>query len=141
MSVRLYTWLQVIDDQGTMQTVREPRLRGNIYKELLYGNFIGTPSTVIAKREYIERTEGFDTQLSCCGDWDMWLQLARYCEFDFIPEPLVQYRNHSGDWRGSTNSNAIVEGHLIFLKKYHSQLLDGSHSDELSRTRKSRCLF
>lgn len=119
----IYTWLQIVDEQGILQKVRQPSIRGNIEQNLLYDNFVGTPSTLIVRSEYFEKTEKFDTRLRCCGDWDMWLQLARVCDFDFIAEPLVQYRNHSEANRGSTNSNSIVEGYLIFLKKHHTNLL------------------
>lgn len=119
----IYTWLQIIDEQGNIQKLRQPTAQGSLQQDLIYDNFIGTPSTLMVKSEYIEKTSGFDIRLRCCEDWDMWLQLARYCEFDLIAEPLVQYRNHGEKGRGSTNSYAVVEGHLIFLKKHHINLI------------------
>ena len=138
----IYTWLQVIDEQGNIQKLRHPNVRGNLQEELLYNNFIGTPSTLMVKSEVIDKTEGFDTRLRCCEDWDMWLKLARHCEFDVIEEPLVQYRNHGEENRGSTNNNTVVEGHLIFLKEYHATLLTKYRSiGSLSLPQKARNFF
>jgi glycosyltransferase involved in cell wall biosynthesis len=119
----IYTWLQIIDEHEILEKVRQPSIRGRIEQDLLYSNFIGTPSTLLIKSEFLKKTERFDTRLRCCEDWDMWLQLAQYCEFDLIAEPLVRYRNHSEENRGSTNSSVIVEGYLIFRKKHHTDLL------------------
>ncbi|MDJ0702073.1 MAG: glycosyltransferase family 2 protein [Leptolyngbyaceae cyanobacterium MO_188.B28] len=119
----IYTWLQVINEQDQVLRLRKPTVQGRLHDDLLYGNIIGTPSTLMVKSDYLQKTDGFDTRLRCCGDWDMWLQLARHCEFDFIAEPLVQYRDHSDAGRGSTNHYAVVEGHLIFLQKHHTTLL------------------
>ena len=96
----------------------------------------------MVKREYLEKTEGFDTRLRCCGDWDMWLQLPHHCNFDFIAEPLVQYRDHSEEGRGSTNNYAVVDGSLIFLKKHHATLLtDYRRIGSLSLSQKAEYLF
>ncbi len=119
----IYSWLTIVDEQQQPQKNRQPTLRGKVQEDLLYSNFIGTPSTVMVKREYLENTEGFDVRMRCCEDWDLWLQLARQCEFDFIAEPLVKYLDHSEQGRGSTNNHSVVDGHLIFLKKHHSTLL------------------
>ena len=118
----IYTWLQIIDEQGNSQKLRQPTARGDLQQDLIYDNIIGTPSTLMVKRDYIQKTEGFDTRLRCCEDWDMWLQLARYCEFDVIEEPLVQYRNHAEKGRGSTNHSAVVTGYMIFSQKHHTTL-------------------
>ncbi|NJL86466.1 MAG: glycosyltransferase family 2 protein [Leptolyngbyaceae cyanobacterium SM1_1_3] len=112
----IYTWLQIVDEQKTVQKLRQPTASGNLQEDLLYKNFVGTPSTAIIKSEYIKKTDGFNTHLRCCEDWDMWLQLSRYCEFAFVAEPLVQYCEHSEAGRGSTNSYALVEGYLFFLR-------------------------
>lgn len=138
----LYTWLQIIDEHEITEKLRRPSLRGKIEQDLLYSNFIGTPSTLMIKREFLKKTEKFDTRLRCCEDWDMWLQLARHCEFDLIAEPLVQYRNHSEENRGSTNHNAVVEGYIIFLRKHHVNLLNEYRQiGSFSPSQKSGYLF
>ena len=119
----IYTWLQIINEQGQVLRLRKPTAQGRLHEDLLFGNIIGTPSTLMVKNEYLQKTDGFDTRLRCGGDWDMWLQLAQYCEFEFIAEPLVQYLEHDDPDRGSTNHSAVVEGYLIFMQKHHTALI------------------
>jgi glycosyltransferase involved in cell wall biosynthesis len=116
---------------------------GDIHGNLLYHNLVGTPSTVMVKRNYLQQGSVFDSTLRCCGDWDMWLQLAQHCEFKFCPEPLVLYREHDDVNRGSTNSQAVVEGYLRFIAKHHpdpffSQI---EKTGTLPRSQKASFLF
>ena len=41
----IYTWLQIIDEQEQLQRLRRPTAQGRLQEDLLYSNFIGTPST------------------------------------------------------------------------------------------------
>ncbi|MBO9998473.1 MAG: glycosyltransferase family 2 protein [Cyanobacteria bacterium SID2] len=118
----IYTWLSAVNPQGQVKNLRQPTLQGSIYGDLLYANFVGTPSTVIVRRECLDKGARFDTSLRCCGDWDMWLQIARDYDFEVIREPLVQYLDHDDDKRGSTNSHAVVEGYLRFTNKHHREI-------------------
>lgn len=60
-------------------------------------------STVLVKREYIEKTAGFDedTELKI-EDYDFWLRLSEYGNFLFVPRIHLYYRIHSNqfsaDW-------------------------------------------
>lgn len=138
----IYTWLKIIDGKTQLETLRKSILRGDVSQNLLYKNFIGTPSTLMIKRHCLQQTEGFDARLRCCGDWDMWLQLSCHCEFEFIPEALVQYHDHDEKGRGSKNNHAIVEGYLTFLQKHHSTLFkDCRHVGSFPHSEKAKYLF
>lgn len=69
-----------------------------IVERLLSGPFIGTCSAVVARREVLRRI-GFDEALRPYGcDWLMWLNVAaRGGRIAHIPEPLVDYRQHSAN--------------------------------------------
>lgn len=120
----IYTWWRVINNRTQVESIRSPKYRGFLLQNLLYNNLVGTPSTVIAKREAFDKGVTFDINLRCCEDWDVWLQLAQHYDFDFVSEPLVEYRDHNEDRRGSVNSNLILEGYLKFLKKHHQKNVD-----------------
>ena len=120
----IYSWCRIVSDRTKVKSIRSPGYRGFLRENLIYANLIGTPSTVIAKREAFDKGVRFDPSLRCCEDWDVWLQLAKHYHFDFVAEPLVQYREHDEANRGSTNSKSIIEGYLIFLQKYHQQTID-----------------
>ncbi len=120
----IYSWLQVINDQGSMIRMRKPNIRGDVKDCLMYKNLVGTPSTVMIKKDCIESDLQFDTNLQCCGDWDMWLQISKKFKFEVISEPLALYRDHNDDIRGSTNHAMVTEGHLVFLNKNHQNIKD-----------------
>ena len=62
-------------------------------------------SVPIVRRELLERIGGFDPACVPCDDWDLWLRLARVCQFEFADQTLVDYRcyaaQQSRDERGA----------------------------------------
>jgi len=65
--------------------------RGDVFEKLLVQNFIFT-SCVIARRDAIEQAGLMDPSLKFGEDWDLWLRIAARHSVDFVPEPLVLYR-------------------------------------------------
>ncbi len=49
-------------------------------------------SVPIVRRDLLEQIGGFDSRCVPCDDWDLWLRLARVCQFGFVDETLVDYR-------------------------------------------------
>lgn len=69
----------------------QSRQRRRVYERLLNRNFICN-STVIIRRECLDKVGMFDESVFTPADWDMWLRLAReYC-LGYIDEPLTKYR-------------------------------------------------
>ena len=97
-----------------------PNKRGNIYKSLLLDNCVGTSSVVMARRDILLRAGFFDSKLPSCQDWDLWLTLARLCEFDYVKKPTVIYSLH--DKRISTDPYACLKGRQIIFDKYKSDI-------------------
>ncbi len=113
----VYAGYVVIDEHGQTTTTRMPKHRGVILDALFCGNRLGTASTVVVRRDCFRQVRPFDSTMVSCQDWDMWIRLAKYYQYDFIPEVLVRY--HLGatgritkDWR------AVAEGHLRIAEKY-----------------------
>ena len=92
---------------------------GNIYKELLKSNFIGTP-TILVKKECFEKVGMFNENLPRFQDWELVLRLAKYYNFKFIDEPLVLC--HFTSKSISTNSNALLKAFKIIKEKYFKDL-------------------
>lgn len=65
--------------------------RGDVFEKLLVRNFIFT-SCVMARRDPIEQAGLMDPSLRFGEDWDLWLRIAARHPVDFVPEPLVLYR-------------------------------------------------
>ncbi|GIW67075.1 MAG: glycosyl transferase [Candidatus Parcubacteria bacterium] len=67
---------------------------GYVYKNLLYKNFI-TASSVMIKRKIFNELGLFDENYlikkTQTQDYDMWLRIAKYYKFGYVPEILVKY--------------------------------------------------
>lgn len=92
------------------------RKRGAIFNDMLIKNRVGTPSTVLLRRECFDKVGLFDEGISFGPDYDMWLRISREFDFEYINEPLVKYYVH--DNRLSTNTEIQIKGREAILKKH-----------------------
>jgi teichuronic acid biosynthesis glycosyltransferase TuaG len=82
---------------------------------LLRGNVIATPTTVMGERALFVESGGFDSALSQCADWDMWVRLAALTDFLYIDEPLAWYRRHGANM--SRNASLLEQDSFRVLEK------------------------
>jgi glycosyltransferase involved in cell wall biosynthesis len=95
-----------------------PEKRGDLFPILCEQNWIGGPSTVVLRRQCFDTVGRFDEQLKFGPDYDMWIRISRFYEFEYIKEPLVFYSVHGN--RMSTNYALMVTGLETLLKKYET---------------------
>jgi glycosyltransferase involved in cell wall biosynthesis len=86
-----------IDDSGKMVTEKAIRLdsrhRGDVFETLLFDNFIPI-SSVMLRKDLLEKTGGFDTRYHLAEDYEFLLRATQAAPVDFIDEPLLLYRQH-----------------------------------------------
>ena len=102
----------------TKTTELTPKHSGFILKNLLVENSIGT-SSVIIKKEILQKLGAFNTDLRALQDWDLWLRVAAENQICYIDEPLVYYRVHSSSV--SRNVRKTLPYHLNLIKNVFSQ--------------------
>lgn len=73
-----------------------PLVEGNIFPNLLRGNFIGNGSNILVRREAVEAIGGFDPDCPYCADWDYCLRLAAHCGYVAVPKNQILYRQVAG---------------------------------------------
>jgi glycosyltransferase involved in cell wall biosynthesis len=136
---------EVIDNKGrpTGETFSQkladpsrlhPALKsGDIFKELLYGNFIFFASLIL-KKENIRDVE-FDEHLKYLNDYKLEIDLAKRYKYYFIPEPLAKYRIHEK----STATRDVKAYHKdgIVAKKYVLQ----KYGSEIPNKLKAKLFF
>jgi glycosyltransferase involved in cell wall biosynthesis len=65
-------------------------LEGYVFDALIRGNQItGSASSVLVRRDTLDKVGYFDEQLPCCEDWDLWLRIAAVGRVACVREPLV----------------------------------------------------
>ena len=81
---------------GSQVTIprRHQKPAGDIFKASL-SHCVVAPSSVVVKQSLLERVGCFDTELTVCEDYDLWLRIARDEAFGFDAQPLVnRYSGH-----------------------------------------------
>jgi glycosyltransferase involved in cell wall biosynthesis len=94
---------------------RKGRIQGDIRRELLMGNFVGTPTTVV-KKECFEKIGGFDERLRHLVDWEMWIRISGLYQFICVEEPLVI--SYGMPDAVSANAFALIDAHEYILEKH-----------------------
>lgn len=93
----------------------EEKLEGNLLRNLVGGNVIGTPAMLVRK-QCLEQTGGFDEGLKCLEDWELVLRIAEKWEFGFVDEILVEFRYSDGSVSG--NVKGYVDTRCYMIAKY-----------------------
>jgi glycosyltransferase involved in cell wall biosynthesis len=127
----IYTGHQMIDDGeilGSLIITGE----GMLYEKLFFGNFVGTPSSVIVPRALVESENlRFDTTLRTSEDWDFFLGIARRHPIYCVGEVLTKYRNRAGSLTKNVSVANDCDNQLL-----HKHLERGR--DEFSKEHPSR---
>ena len=118
----VYSDVLYIDKNGKNlnRKLSNPGKEGYIYEELFGGNCVGTPSTLLIRKECFNRVGLFDVLIGTFSDWDMWIRIAKYYRFTFIKVPLVKYRIHFN--RMSENLELKIISAERILSKYTEEL-------------------
>lgn len=74
-------------------------------------------STSIFTRSLLEKVGGFDPELNSAAGWDFFRRCSKFSEFDFVPEPLVNYRLHSSNMSNSSK-NTIMDIRRAYKKLF-----------------------
>lgn len=91
-----FTGRHQVRSDGSVERAFHPDQVRHAADELLLGNRIGTPSTVIAERDLLLEAGLFSLDISVLADWDMWLRLHRLAAPAPVAEPLIDYVVHEG---------------------------------------------
>jgi glycosyltransferase involved in cell wall biosynthesis len=75
-------------------------------------------STALFSRELLEKVGIFDPELNSTAGWDFFRRCSRLTNFDFVNEPLVNYRLHSSNM---SNSNTKV---ILDMRRAYSKLFE-----------------
>jgi glycosyltransferase involved in cell wall biosynthesis len=91
---------------------------GDIHKELLKGNFIGSP-VVLIKKECFDRVGLFDERLRNLVDWEMWLRISKRYHFRCVDEPLAVAHYDSDNV--SDDPDSLIDALELVLEKNRSE--------------------
>lgn len=128
-----------------VQSVEPFIAQGDLYEQLLAGNFISTPAVAAFRRDRFLSTGGFRTGLDAAADYEVWLRLARESALVVHFGVVAHYRQHRSSMSadkslmlntiasvlelqadhvvGSSGRTAALErGNFEFLGRYRREL-------------------
>jgi glycosyltransferase involved in cell wall biosynthesis len=111
----VFAWVELIDAHSNIIGYRGHRQTGWIYKDLFFANIISATSSVLVKREALDRVGYFDEKCTPCEDWDLWLRIAKNYLIFPVQEYLVQHREHQQRLSASSEQAFLSEN--VVLKK------------------------
>jgi glycosyltransferase involved in cell wall biosynthesis len=83
-----------------------PTYRGELYRDLVWGNFIHPP-TVMVRRRAAERVGEFDESLTFACDHEWLIRASRLGPIGYIHYPLLRYRLSESQMSGDRNTARI----------------------------------
>jgi len=92
---------------------KNQRTSGQLFEELCERNFLCVP-TVVFRREALDFAGGFDSSLRSLEDWVCFTKISRKFDFDYVEEPLAQYRIHSASL--SRNPEGMARNRILALQ-------------------------
>lgn len=102
--------------------------RGDIFKQLLLGNLVGTP-TMVVKKEVFERVGTFNEKFLCLEDYEMVLRLAKSYKAEFLDEILVNA--YSCEESVSNNMEACFRMSSQIIEIYKNEIINLGIFDEV----------
>jgi glycosyltransferase involved in cell wall biosynthesis len=95
-----------------------PTKSGKVQDDIIYGNFIGSPTPLI-KKDVFPDGPPYDENLESAQDWDLWIRLSENARLEYVDEILAEYVVH-GDQISSDLSKKLDSLNYIIVK--HSEL-------------------
>lgn len=91
---------------------------GMLFESLLRRDFIKTATVIMVKKKVLEDVGGFDEDLRCGEDTDLWLRIAEKYGFATVREFLAIYYAYRGNTTLRTRAIDLAESTAYTLKKY-----------------------
>ncbi len=112
-----YSWTSYFQDEAEIKIYPGDPVyyTGDVYQQLLLGNFLASGSNPLIKKAAIDSVEGFDSACVPCEDWDFYLQLAAKWNFVLVPQHQIIYRLTANS--GSSKLQAVEKAGIATINK------------------------
>lgn len=119
--VLCYTGLLICKPDGNSRySFRKPEFSDH-FKSIMKKNFVGTTSSVVVRRSFLEKTGGFDISLPALQDYDLYIRLLRKWNACWIAEPLTLYDDNYKLQKVSGSRECYLNAVQHLLNKYANE--------------------
>ncbi|MEB3181796.1 MAG: glycosyltransferase [Nostocaceae cyanobacterium] len=117
-----YSWTDHIDDKSQFLRVGcRMTVQGNVYPELLIGNFIENGSNPLIRKQIFNEVGGFEISLNPAEDWDLWLRLAANYQYVVVKSPDILYRVSTNSMSSSSYIHKMEASSLRVIERAFTQ--------------------
>lgn len=118
-----YSWTCFMDVDQKGEAISflpspEYAFAGNVYQQLLIGDFIHSGSNTLIRCQAIQAAGEFEPTLKSCEDWDYWLRIAARFNFVVVPKYQILYRRTPGAM--SSKVEVMKEASLISIERAYN---------------------
>lgn len=114
----VYTGIEhIYVDYDTTYT-STPYLSGNLSKDILFRNYIGSTSSAMAKTELVRKVGMFDVKMPAKQDYDLWIRICQESEIGFVKDICVKYYNYNSSGQISGKTDKYEKATEIIREKY-----------------------
>lgn len=114
----IYTGQYMFDGDWVMGA-KVDSANGMVYPYLLFGQFIGTCSSVLIPKDVFEEVGMFDNSLICTQDFEFFLRIARHRKVYSIDEPLIKYRSRPDQISKDPTLNNKEDLEVLAMQREH----------------------
>lgn len=121
-------------NDGVTYSIR-PKAQGDLSKRILLENCIGSTSTVVAKKDILEKAGKFDVEMPARQDYDLWTRVCQITEVSFVPEAEIDYYNFRDGEQISSSTEKYEKANQRVNEKYRDliQQLTPQEKDQRER--------
>jgi len=120
----VYTGAEVIYTANNGKYNIIPTKKGELSKDILTYNYIGTTSSVMVRKDIINLAGRFDLEMPALQDYDLWIRICQITKIGFVKKPLIKYYIH-------TNTNQITNN--ILKNQQAIELIDKKYDNLISK--------
>ncbi len=114
----VYTGSKAIYVNDKVSYAIVPKRKGNLKREILLGNCIGTTSTVVVKRDVIVAAGKFDIQMPALQDYDLWIRICQLTQVGYVQDEEIDYYNFRNGVQVSSNTEKYETAFARLNEKY-----------------------
>lgn len=111
----------------------KPTANGDLSKEILLYNMIGSTTTVMVRKTVLEGSGLFDESLGAMQDYDLWVRICQIAKVGVVSTPLVNYYNYVSTGQISANLEKYELAYETLNAKYERLLSEKLAVSELKQ--------
>lgn len=118
----VYSARIVVDQNGYEQFRIESGETGDLSRDVLIYNPIGTTSSPAIRADVFESVGGFDERMPGLQDWDLWIRICQVTRVGYDPRHTVEWTSHDEAGEQMTSQcDRYLEAVRLLQEKYADQ--------------------